>query len=107
MNLDLGIPYLDSYNLLKMRRVHQGPSLTIIHNIIILNSTNEKFTDCPPERQEPSDGHVHGCVFVPGLLGDLTGYVARATRGLEVARFVLSDDSTDDGEWEAHQHPGT
>ncbi len=60
-----------------------------------------------PERQEASDGHVHSRVFVPGLLGDLARYVTCATRGLEVACSVLSNNSTNNGEREPHQHPGT
>lgn len=60
-----------------------------------------------PERQETANGHVHSCVFVPGLLGDLARYVTSATRGLEIACSVLSNDSTNDGEGEAHKYPGT
>lgn len=46
-------------------------------------------------------------VFVPGLRRDLPGDVAGAARRLEAAGPVLSHDPADDGEGEAHQHPGT
>lgn len=89
------------YGTVKETKQHQ----TIIILVKIISSTAYIYR--LPKRQEPSDGHVHGRVFVPRLPGDLTGYVACAARRLEVACFVLSDDSTDDGEREAHQHPGT
>lgn len=59
-----------------------------------------------PERKEAADGHVHDRVLVPGLRGDLPGDVASATGRLEAARPVLPNNAADDGEGEAHQHPG-
>ncbi len=59
-----------------------------------------------PEWQEAADGHVHSRVFVPGLCGDLPGDVASAAGRLEAAGSVLSHDTSNDGEREAHQHPG-
>lgn len=59
-----------------------------------------------PERKEAADGHVHGHVLVPGLRRDLPGDVASATGRLEAARPVLAHDAANDGEGEAHQHPG-
>lgn len=64
------------------------------------------YADDSPERQEASDGHVHGGVLVPRLLGDLSGDVAGAAGRLEAARPILAHDATDDGEREAHEHPG-
>lgn len=49
---------------------------------------------------------MHGGALVPGLGGDLPGDIASAAGGLEAARSVLADDTADDGEREAHQHPG-
>lgn len=50
---------------------------------------------------------MHNGVFVPGLCGNLSGDVASAAGSLETAGSVLSHDATNDGEREAHQHPGT
>lgn len=50
---------------------------------------------------------MHSRVFVPRLRGDLPGDVASAAGRLEAAGSVLSHDAADDGEREAHQHPGT
>lgn len=49
---------------------------------------------------------MHHRVFVPGLRGDLPRDVASAARRLEAAGPVLPHDAADDGEGEAHQHPG-
>lgn len=49
---------------------------------------------------------MHGRVLVPGLLRDLPGDVTGAARRLEAAGPVLPHDAADDGEREAHQHPG-
>lgn len=73
---------------------------------IFLQKLNS-YSSNSPEWQEAADGHVHGCVLVPGLRGDLSRDVASAAGRLEVAGSVLSHDASDDGEGEAHQHPGT
>lgn len=49
---------------------------------------------------------MYGCVFVPGLRGDLPGDVASAARRLEASSPVLSHDATNDREREAHHDPG-
>ena len=60
-----------------------------------------------PEWQEAANGHVHSCVFVPGLWRDLSGDISSAAGCLEAAGLVLSHNATYDGEGEAHKQPGT
>lgn len=49
---------------------------------------------------------MYSCVFVPGLGRDLTGDVTGTARSLKAASSVLPHNASDDGEWEADEHPG-